>query len=151
MTPLKCIYMAQLHFTFLIVYSHLTSWKCCIMKVNFIAHVLWCWLLNSDITPVCKSQLYYLIGFLFACSFEVEMKHASIREWQDETRNVFLISTFPQVALFSGELKGLFSLSALFLSESALVSKASISSETNHKITTWLFCGLLALLPFISP
>lgn len=64
---------------------------------------------------------------------------------------MFLISTFPQDALFSGELKGLFSLSALFLSESALVSKASISSETNHKITTWLFCRLLALLPFISP
>lgn len=79
------------------------------------------------------------------------MKRVSIGERQEETRNVFLISTFPQDVLFSCELKGLFSLSALCLSESALVSKASISSETNHKITTWLFCWLLALLPFISP
>lgn len=77
------------------------------------------------------------------------MKHVSIGDRQEETRNVFLISTFPQDV--SCELKGPFSLSALCLSESALVSKASISSETNHKITTCLLCGLLALLPFISP
>jgi len=72
------------------------------------------------------------------------MKHVSIGERQEETRNVFLISTFPQDV--SCELKGLFSLSAL-----RICISLQRFHQTNHKITTCLFCWLLSLLPFISP